>query len=319
MDLNTGSETDTASEQDYHDPDESNPVLEDDNCPDLNDQSNINQDEDPDDEVTATSYDDFELKAALERSQKVTGQTVTEPNLEEYDLSPHKFDNSWEAIIDTYLPKKLKTETFLKARQWIELVVDPIRKFLSSIRCRLCFYHLEEFSITSRHKTDLSRQQGVMRGSRSQNDRVIHDHPSKKTHQAVVHALKQKQIDELNDVKYKELRHHRITCHNFRNVYFGIMAGMSFNSHTLLTTLEEMNGIKLGHLCRSKQTAQKIASFISTTMHQELLDYLNIYQPWLSIIADGSTGDYSRIANFCTSTIFAIWGLKIMYIKTLLI
>ena len=241
---------------------------------------------------TYASFDDVELKTAYERQNEVSGATGAVTDVE--DLSDHGYDEDWERIIDTYLPRKIAYEVFETARQWIELVVNTVKPFLSTIRCRLCFYHANEFSIASGRQARLSKEEGTIKNTVTDNNELIYRHATSVTHTEVVHALKQQKIDLLNGVTYDEPDHLHCTCANFRNVYFGLITNMSFRSHTLLTKLQELNfkpeDIHLGNLCRSHMAAKKIAISISSKMHDDLVQYLKDEMPYFSVITDGSTG-----------------------------
>ena len=243
---------------------------------------------------TYASFDDVELNAAYERQEDATGATNAASDIEDLDLSDHKYDDEWEHIINTYLPRKIAYEVFEKARQWIELVVNTVKPYLSTIRCRLCFYHARAFSIVSSRTAALSKEEGKIKGTMTENNKMITRHITAVTHTEVIHALKQEKIDLLNGVTFEEPRHLHRTCANFRNVYFGMITNMSFRSHTILTQLQELNfgeeDIKLGNLCRSVEAARKIAISISSKMHDDLMEYLKNEEPYLSIITDGSTG-----------------------------
>ena len=107
-------------------------------------------------------------------------------------------------------------------------------------------------------------------------------------HKAVVSALKQEKLDQLNDVKHVEKPEHLVTNRIFRTVYYSILNNVAFNSHNSLVNLQVTNGAVMGHLCNSRQSAKKIANSISDQMHQELLTFLKREQPYFSLILDES-------------------------------
>ena len=261
-------------------------------------QSNSNSDDEIDipqdyineETVPEMSEHDIELKTAVQRTQKFNGQTVhQEVDVDAIELTDHHYDPNWETVIDNHLPRLDKT-TFCKAREWIELIVDQTSPYNSKYGCRHCRRYLDEFKITSRVPSELSQAVGQMKRTTTMNNRAITRHESLVSHKAVMVELKRRKTDKMNNITYVEEPHLAVTNKNFRNVYFGILTTLSFNSHTVLSTLQEKNGVWLGNYCRSKDSARKIAKSISLSMHDELLEFIKKEKPYMSLIMDGSTG-----------------------------
>ena len=257
--------------------------------------------DDTEETVPEMSFEDIQLKMAIERHMKASGQPIIgDIDLDTYELTDEPYQESWETVIDQFLPTKVDKNFFCKKRQWLELVVDLVKKYNSKLRCKVCFKYSGYFSINPRNPSKLSLEEGGMKGSKLENTQAIHRHESLVSHKETIKALKRKKTDELNNVKYTEDRHHQVTIRNFRNVYFGILTTMSFSSHTVLTELEELNGAPfLGSQCRSRWTAAKIAKSISKSMHAEVIESLKKDQNPLSLIMDSSTGELF-IYNFQT-------------------
>ena len=246
-------------------------MVNDDTCPD---------DDDDGFDVEGDSYTEIQLKSAIQRKRKA-GYTENDLDIEDGfdELTNYPYQSTWEDFIDSYLSTKLAKETFMKAKRWIELLINENRPFESKVRCKVCFHHGDEFGIVPRRRSSLMLEEGDMKSKISLNNRMIEDHAKLASHRLNMQELEKRKIDALNNINHLEQPHLVVTNRIMRCVYLEVIKGLSFRSHADLVDLQVVNGLAMGHLCRSEVIAKKITISISSYMHQNLIEFLKSESP----------------------------------------
>ena len=174
------------------------------------------------------------------------------------------------------------------------LTYEVIHSVHMNFRCKICYIYKKKYSITSQHPTKLGEQNGDIKPNRRDNNAMMKNHKNTVTHKAAVSERKKEYLDELNNIKHTEQRKNWVTNRVMRTVYYSVMNNIPFNNHKSLVALQESNEAKMGHRCKSRAIAKKMAISISDKMHQEVLTFMKEKQPYFSLIMDES-----KSVNFC--------------------
>ena len=246
------------------------------------------------------AFTSLENKSKANRKRKAMEENLLVVNDEDDEFGLSKvpeYDPNWEQLI-MQSRQKIKIETFRKNKDWIEYKFNEAKPWESTYTCKFCSRFSKELKIKPKHSTPLMFVQGTYHDDKIANDRTINNHITQVTHEAVLQGVEQMKNIASNKIKYKEKPWHKKTNRVFRTVYNEVLNGNSFRSHTSWMELQELNfpdeEDPLGHRCFSRDMARKIATSISITMHENLVEFLFTNNQPITLIMDSATDNWNN-------------------------
>ena len=123
---------------------------------------------------------------------------------EEVDMSGIKYQSSWEKNIKDHQPTKISVADFQSHKDWIEYMFNKNNPHLSTYTCKYCSRYAEPWKIQSRNPGKLTKKEGDLKDTWTENAQLMNKHETSQTHVAVMQTVEDIKVQNMNKMKFVE-------------------------------------------------------------------------------------------------------------------